>query len=576
MALDRPYQSQFLNFFSRQTQKLKDRAGVLWRNFKLAAIWGAQLSLYPIYAVFQAFRLVGKQLNAGVRQAALWLTAGVEPSEEPVATDAAIQTVLSALTQNTIAPAPVGQVDPLLVLLTEGTKIRGVASLVSTQRMVLVAQDNQILDVLTQSQQHQLKRRIIFELALYYRYWRRHQLKTGSALVVRDRSSLALPLRLFWQLMAWIQSSPIAVSTNLFQEAKLTGANPPLLQGFKPNLSPADPAANALTLSRGVGVMQGNPLRWKTIGAALRTKLDALGQGLPQLREVPDLIQAAIRYFFGPRATEQAARTLYPAARTVASLPGKAPGQPKSFVMVEDPWLTTQDVFGSGGISRLTPDSWLDRWRVPTEDVPTTLFGVVTTALPEQPQPTLGGTLKQWIQTTLADPLSALGQSALGQSALSQSDPKAGQKRTKAIVLNRRGAIRSKLFASFTVDAIANPEATGSAASSLIDVDIDTWTLSTTPTEQTAVVNEAEILTGADATGTDGTATHAIVEADTATHQPDKFAAAWLEAEATPLGYEQTWWEKALDWCDRILVWVEQGILQLWRWFKARRETGHR
>ncbi|OUC15880.1 MAG: hypothetical protein B0A82_04745, partial [Alkalinema sp. CACIAM 70d] len=493
MALDRPYQSQFLNFFSRQTQKLKDRAGVLWRNFKLAAIWGAQLSLYPIYAIFQASRLVGKQLNAGVRQAALWLTAGVEQSDEPVATDAAIQTVISALTQNTIAPAPVGQVDPLLALLTEGTEIRGVASLVSTQRMVLVAKDNQLLDVLTQSQQHQLKRRIILELALYYRYWRRHQLKTGSAMVVRDRSSLALPLRLFWQLMAWVQSSPIAVSTNLFQEAKLTGANPPLLKAFKPDLSP-NPAANALTLSRGLGVMQGNSLRWHTIGAALRTKIETLGQGLPQLREVPDLIQAAIRYFFGPRATEQAARTLYPAARTVASLPGQTPGQTKSFVMVEDPWLTTQDVFGTDGITRPAPDSWLDRWRVPAEDVPTTLFGVVTTALPGQPQPTLGGTLKQWIQSTLADPLSALT-----PSPPNPATQKTGQKRMKAIVFNRRGVLRTKLFSGLTMDAIATPEATSNSTSALIGVDLDNWAISSTRTEQDAVTNDAETLTGTDA-----------------------------------------------------------------------------
>ncbi|MBD2326339.1 hypothetical protein [Alkalinema sp. FACHB-956] len=555
MALDRPYQSQFLNFFSRQTQKLKDRAGVLWRNFKLAAIWGAQLSLYPIYAVFQASRLVGKQLNAGVRQAALWLTAGADQSDEPVATDAAIQKVISALTQNTIAPAPVGQVDPLLALLTEGTEIRGVASLVSTQRMVLVSTDNQVLDVLTQTQQQQLKRRIIFELALYYRYWRRHQLKTGGALVVHDRSTMAIPLRLFWQLMAWIQSSPIAVSANLFQEAKLTGSNPPLLQGFQPNLRPST-ASSALAMgSSGRPERLANPLRWNTIGAALRAKIDTLGHGLPQLREVPDLIQAAIRYFFGPRATAQAAKTLYPSATTVASLPGQA----KSFTVVEDPWLTSQDLFGAGAPSMAgtsASSTWLDRWLVPAEDVPTTLFGVVTTALPGQPQPTLGGTLKQWIQSTLADPLSALT-----QSAANPATPKAGQQRTKAIVLNRRGALRTKIFASLTVDAISTPEAASNSTRALIGVDLDNWAISSTRTEQDTVTNDAETLTGTDA----------IVEADTTTTQPDKFAAAWLEAEATPLGYEQTWWEKVLDWCDRILVWVEQGILTLWRWFKSRR-----
>jgi hypothetical protein len=69
------YQSKVLSFFSRQSRRWVDQSKVavrtwsdrtLW-NLRVVATWGTQILLYPVYAVFQATRMVGRQLQQ-VRQ----------------------------------------------------------------------------------------------------------------------------------------------------------------------------------------------------------------------------------------------------------------------------------------------------------------------------------------------------------------------------------------------------------------------------------------------------------------------------------------------------------------------------
>ncbi len=103
--------------------------------------------------------------------------------------------------------------------------VRGIASLLETRSLVLVTNHNQVLDVLTAEQQIQLRQKIAWETAHYGRYLRLRQ-ATRQMLHSRpisDNPHVLLPVRLFQKLMAWVQSSPIAIATNLFQEASLTG-----------------------------------------------------------------------------------------------------------------------------------------------------------------------------------------------------------------------------------------------------------------------------------------------------------------------------------------------------------------
>ncbi len=117
--------------------------------------------------------------------------------------------------------------------------IRGVASLLDGRSLVLVTNHNQLLDVLTCEQQAVIQQRIIWEVAHYYRYLQLRQQVQGLIPLhpPSPHSRAWLPVRVFQGLMAWMQSGPIAIATNLFQEAALPPASwpesdaPPILPG---------------------------------------------------------------------------------------------------------------------------------------------------------------------------------------------------------------------------------------------------------------------------------------------------------------------------------------------------------
>jgi hypothetical protein len=134
--------------------------------------------------------------------------------------------------------------------------IRGVASLVEKKSLVLVTNHNESLDILTWEQQHKLHQRISWNVAHYQRYLKLRQPDNGL-IPLRPASSLRHvlpPVRMFQQLMAWMQSGSVAIATNLFQEAawaehpaiaKLPEAPHP----HSANAAPALPQSNLQRLS---------------------------------------------------------------------------------------------------------------------------------------------------------------------------------------------------------------------------------------------------------------------------------------------------------------------------------------
>jgi hypothetical protein len=62
------YQSRFLNLLLEKSQQLSDRVGQAARQVQTTTIWTVQLLMYPLYAMFQTGRLVGKQLQQTVSQ----------------------------------------------------------------------------------------------------------------------------------------------------------------------------------------------------------------------------------------------------------------------------------------------------------------------------------------------------------------------------------------------------------------------------------------------------------------------------------------------------------------------------
>ncbi|HEY9601061.1 MAG TPA: hypothetical protein V6C85_05575 [Allocoleopsis sp.] len=257
------YQSRFFNFLNRQSLRLSDRFDRAVRHVKVAATWGVQILIYPIYLLTQATLSAGRQLasaaEAGWSPVKALANKPEEPSTPPTV-DTPIQRVLDAVNTLSLPEASelvVLQPGGLSVVsgqgLAEKTKvepqertdrglakygalaaqqasgkryeIRGIATLLETRSLVLVSDRNQILDILTPEQQKKLLSKISWELAGFMRQ-RRVALaleakKAALTLTTLERRSAFLPLRMFWHVMAWVQSSPVAIAANVFGESTL-------------------------------------------------------------------------------------------------------------------------------------------------------------------------------------------------------------------------------------------------------------------------------------------------------------------------------------------------------------------
>jgi hypothetical protein len=165
------------------------------------------------------------------------------------------------------------------------TEIGGIASRLDSRLLVLVATKNALIDLSLQ-QQRWLQQQIIWELADYGRTRRRWLKRSrlsrlgghaagalGSSAtdeaalgelapqspnplslspagrlarmlpVSMPRETAALPVKAFYQLMAWVQTGPVAIAANLFQEAVLAVYFPPANPDTPPAAPLASPAA---------------------------------------------------------------------------------------------------------------------------------------------------------------------------------------------------------------------------------------------------------------------------------------------------------------------------------------------
>lgn len=344
----RRYQSQLFRFVTQQTQKIADKTATLGRHAKVAAIWTTQILLYPVYAVFQTTRLAGRQLGATVQKAVLKVQAQGSVNEasidELLAIDAPIVHVLSSIKQalstgeipkpernplvlivrwfQQLKPQPATELESQSIthqsfdrseapnltrsrlesLTPNRYRIQGVASLTDTRHLVLILEGNVILDILTLEQQRQLDRRMIWELAMYWRRRRRLRLKQAPLSLPDDRPTLLPPVRVFRQLMAWIQTSPIAIAANLFQETELDA--PTEIDWFNPS----------------VPLSAFNPGNLMPREMPKSDNLGAWFAGLPKWAELEAIVWAAIHYFFGnERNRFSPASAQLPASETLLS-----------------------------------------------------------------------------------------------------------------------------------------------------------------------------------------------------------------------------------------------------------------
>jgi hypothetical protein len=230
------YQSQVFTFINKRTNQLKDTCAQGLRHLKVAVVWSSQILLYPLHLLAQTTKLFQPQFSAPPSQQlltqpvpdinieeALDLVAGAgyPISLDAIAEHGAItaedsssqslsqqflprESTLAILDRNSwnIEHSNIDPEDWELVdnarksrrVTTRKPIIRGLSSLLIDRQLVLVTSENELLDLLTPSQQQEIRRRIGIDLAIDWHRWHRgelaqSQLPSKHLLKNRHRSS---------------------------------------------------------------------------------------------------------------------------------------------------------------------------------------------------------------------------------------------------------------------------------------------------------------------------------------------------------------------------------------------------
>jgi len=620
------YQSRFFNFLHRQSLRFTGQCDRAARHLKVATLWGVQILLYPVYLLVQASLAAGRQLSNSAQTGWPELKNFTQspPSETPTAPDTPIQRVLGELKtfevqvadfqklhierlqvpgsqelqvkssddhqQPTTVFMPVGLYNQQPTPTPEYGVIQGVATLLETRTLVLVTIQNQVLDILTPQQQQKLSAKISWEVADLNRKWRLAQLsdthKSQQRLTTLDRPQVFLPMRLFWKVMAWVQTSPVAIAVNLFQESTLlynpqgniesSNQQPTNLQPI--NLQPPTPLQGALSfVDRTVAELESHQLIPGTevvitLSNSLRDSLVSPTQKIrqkipfspinsgqktaspetsqPNNWQIKALISAAIDYFFGRRRShlsginspEQSPSLAnhqtnnHPlSGRELNSLPQITPSSLETTDNIEpDPWLTWGDLFSHPEIANpsqtLTHPPQKPELKNPNPQSPAQLPEAFATKITNRPR----NALWRLIQPDLRLKSSLVKPSAANTQESKIEPPKSIFPTNKAKNPRpNRDLIPTKLNSQNSVP-------TG---------------LSTIPRSQP---KSRENLPEKTQNSTVAPAPNTHLDA-----APD-----WIETQATPTGYVKHPLEKILQSVDHAMLWLEELILKIWQWLQ--------
>ncbi|MEQ8957010.1 MAG: hypothetical protein RLP02_03660 [Coleofasciculus sp. C2-GNP5-27] len=651
------YRSRLFNLINHHSRRLIDRGERAIRHLKVAAVWGTQILLYPIYMVVQASLTAGRQLSAEAKTGWIRLKALTQsqPPEQPPAVDTPIQRVLKEVE---ILPLPepsqwkrlqpVGDQEsqttfstrrlkpqlhkqnlPTQVSQSSRVEIQGVATLLATQTLVLVSVANEILDILTPEQQHKLAARISWELANLYRQWRLVD-NVKASRVQRQLSHLAkpslfLPVRLFWQLMAWVQTSPVAIAINLFGESTLVPvrdsafSEPVSHTEIPQNLASSwlerlTPGGTLAAIDDTIAQWESHPLQTSNhVAIALRHRSQSLLQTFktsfitPRQSTDPTqtsashpfwligLIYAAINYFFGQRSSHpfhhQDTTSVNPTEDinqrfANSTTPVTLPGTEFTYKTESDPWLTWDDLFGNSDPT-FTPNSAV-----------TSFMGLQGNVQPTLPQRFPGFTVKKMAirNNAIAAILKRFGFYKQA-GTLRVTEPKKTKVQQQSIRFLQ--SIQSKLLRWIPLLNLTE------------NVDLNHNQLTHPPTQ---IVNYFPPLFYPIALQIQGVSTlennlkpgtvvkvfQATLSEQSTTSLPDSlpsysslplsFHSAlsspseqpisyahnhdikptpdWIETEAIPTGYVKHPLEQILEWLDVGMLWLEEVTIKAWQWMR--------
>ncbi|MEQ9483994.1 hypothetical protein [Coleofasciculus sp. F4-SAH-05] len=675
------YRSRLFNFINHHSRRLLDRGERAIRHLKVAAVWGTQILLYPIYMVVQTSLTAGRQLSAEAKTGWTRLKALTQsqPPEPPPAVDTPIQRVLKEVetlqfTSCTILnravktaatqtkPAFAGS--PILVpLVREGglglsscefdsprfigiepnkitdtpnldissssrVEIQGVATLLPTRTLVLVSITNEILDILTPEQQQKLAARISWELATLYRQWRLvDNLKTSR--VQRQLSHLAkpslfLPLRLFWQLMAWVQTSPVAIAINLFGESTLSDDQELMPAIASPTEIPQNfayswlkrfaPGGTLAAIDDTIAQWESHPLQTSNhVAIALRHRSQSLLQTFKTSFITPrqptdptqtsashpfwlvGLIYAAIDYFFGQGSSHpfhhQDTTSVNPTedinqrfANSTTSV--TLPGTEFTYKTEPDPWLTWDDLFGCPNPTS-TPNSAVTNFMGLKENVQSTFpqlspgFTVKKMAIRNNP---IGAILQRFGFYKQAETLRVTAQE---QPNSQQQSVRFGQSieakllrcipllnLTENVDRNHNPLTHTQTQTVNYSTPLFYPIALQSSEISTLENNCKTGTVvkvfpatlsEQSPTSLPEPLPSYSSLPLSFDSALSSPSEHPISYAHNHDIEP---APDWIETEAISTGYVKHPLEEILEWLDVKMLWLEEVTIKAWQWMR--------
>ena len=422
-----PYKSRLFNFLNRQTIRVQDKLGVTARHLRSATEMGMQLLLYPLYLMVQSGRTARQQLESKVQSSLLLSGVKTSKSDSSLTTasvplDEVLNLVepwleakenIGMVEAETVDISPVQEiserVDPWFNLpaLSKREKkqpatsahldniqtrfsplssrssleIQGIASLLHSHQIVLVDYHNRILNVLNPRQQE------ILQQYLARKHQQPNLLVTTAHKVLaslphisKQKSAQPVPVKFFWQMLDWLQTSPVAKKVNLFGESQLAASAPVLPpnhdSSFLPNffVSLDNKVADLETKSFLSTSVATNDLGDRYSLPNLSTNLT---QSQPELNANPfqirTIIQAAIEHFFGtnsskggnkiksssPQFTLPNSATNIPLESKTASsyLPGNSLDLNSSPGSEPESWLSWNDIFSNTISSTVKPQS---------------------------------------------------------------------------------------------------------------------------------------------------------------------------------------------------------------------------
>ncbi|MGL5063028.1 MAG: hypothetical protein ACRC62_23875, partial [Microcoleus sp.] len=451
-------------------------------------------------------------------------------------------------------------------------QVRGIATFLDDRNLVLVGEANQILDILTPEQQQLLSGRIVWEVAnsgTQRRQIAQKELEFNLGLESAAKQAKLPPLKRFWELMAWVQASPIALKRNQFGESILavkqaleTAVNAstnrnlmltqkaiaPATNAIAPNLSKLDvnldskidrtpdtpsfvtlldrAAANIETLSlpavskNTAELTAGNSDNIPAAGPSAKEILEKYA------RSIEEIIWSSVDYLLGKETAASDSTEKALAIEYYLKQQALKNAEPTS-TAPDRPWLKWQDLFGEPApgptVGDVPPCPPSDR---PLPDKSQTSTKVKPQieeieALPEGRSASIATSpYPAAIQTVLAQ---------LKQSLITTKVPKnQPQKPEKIAIVRQQGATPNP------VAKVHQPQPTGHSAA--------------------AKTQSGKAISVAAANNRKGGV------------NPE---AEWLETKAESMGYVKHPLEQALEWLDRILLRLEKIVEQIWNWAKT-------